>query len=122
MRKQQQGITFIGWLFLLIPLAIVAYAGIRVVPYYLNYTKVVKALEQTANQFKTEQASDPQQIRLALAGRMNIEGITRPGVNDIVIRKAGSGWELQADYEEVTPLFFNLQLLLVFDKRVATTG
>ena len=38
----------IGWIFLLIPMAIVLYAGIRVVPEYLNYYKVVTAMKETA--------------------------------------------------------------------------
>jgi len=46
MRHRQRGITFIGWIVLLIPVASVGYAGIRVVPVYLNYMKVAKALEQ----------------------------------------------------------------------------
>ena len=37
MRSKQRGITFIGWVLLLTPLAICAYAGIRVAPLYLNY-------------------------------------------------------------------------------------
>ena len=32
MRHSQRGITFIGWLVLLVPVAIVVYAGIRLIP------------------------------------------------------------------------------------------
>ena len=42
MRQRQRGITFIGWIVLLIPVAIVGYALIRVAPVYLNYMKVAK--------------------------------------------------------------------------------
>ena len=45
MRAHQHGITFIGWLFLLVPIAIVAYAGIRIAPVYLNYMKVSRSLD-----------------------------------------------------------------------------
>ena len=32
MRKYQRGVTFIGWIILMIPIAIVFYAGIRLTP------------------------------------------------------------------------------------------
>ena len=38
--RKQRGVTMIGWIFLLVPVAIVLYAGIRVGPEYLNYYKV----------------------------------------------------------------------------------
>jgi hypothetical protein len=120
MRKQQQGITFIGWLFLLIPIAIVGYAGIRVTPYYLNYYKVVSVLEKIAIQAKTDDSLDDQRLRFQVGDRFNIEGITFPDTKDISIRKVGSGYDLQADYENVVPLFGNLQLLLIFNKTVNT--
>ena len=45
MHSRQAGITFIGWLFLLVPVAIVGYAGIRLLPVYLTYMKVAKAVQ-----------------------------------------------------------------------------
>ena len=51
MRARQKGITFIGWLFLLVPVAIVGYSGIRLAPKYLTYMKVTKALKQTAAEY-----------------------------------------------------------------------
>ena len=45
MMRKQRGVTMIGWIFLLVPVAIVLYAGIRVAPEYLNYYKVVTAHE-----------------------------------------------------------------------------
>ncbi len=42
MRHTQRGVTFLGWLILLIPVAIVVYAGIRLTPIYLNYMRVAQ--------------------------------------------------------------------------------
>jgi hypothetical protein len=52
MRKSQRGVTVLGWVVLLIPVAVIGYALIRIAPIYLNYFKVVKALEQTASESK----------------------------------------------------------------------
>ena len=55
MRTRQAGITFIGWLVILVPIALVGYAAIRLTPVLLNYMKVSQALERTA----TSVASEP---------------------------------------------------------------
>ena len=44
-RSRQRGVTFLGWMFLLIPLAMVVYAGIRLAPMYLNYMRVARSVE-----------------------------------------------------------------------------
>ena len=54
MRHRQRGVTAIGWVFLLIPMAIVIYAGIRIGPIYLDYYKVVQALKETAVKLKSD--------------------------------------------------------------------
>jgi hypothetical protein len=117
MRNRQRGITAIGWIFLLIPMAIVIYAGIRVVPFYLNYMKVTKALEQTANEFSGSSV-DAKQIRVALAKRFDIDLIYSPTDTEIAVRKGKDGWEMEADYIETAPLFGNVELTLLFNKRV----
>jgi hypothetical protein len=58
MRNRQLGVTAIGWLFLLTPLAIVVYAGIRLAPVYLNYMKVAKAMDQDGSWLLVESQYD----------------------------------------------------------------
>ena len=55
MTRRQRGVTTIGWIFLLVPVALVFYAGIRVGPEYLNYYKVVTALKETASKLKSDE-------------------------------------------------------------------
>ena len=52
MRNKQRGVTVIGWLILLIPFAIVGYAGIRLLPLYLNYMKVTRTLDQVHGELR----------------------------------------------------------------------
>jgi len=49
--RKQRGVTAIGWIFLLIPMALTIYAGIRVTPVYLNYWRVVEAMNKTSGRF-----------------------------------------------------------------------
>ena len=116
MRRTQRGVTFIGWLILLIPVAIVGYAGIRLVPIYLNYTRVARSLSQVAQE---SQASDPAQtIRFALDKRLDIEGISFPETKDFTIKRDGQSWVMGIDYEDGAPLVSNISLSLKFSKYV----
>lgn len=117
MRSRQTGITFIGWLFLLAPIAVVGYAGIRLVPVYLNYMKVAKVLEQTATENKGETTLSPDAVRRSIYSRWNVEGITFPDAANIAISRDGSQWALEANYEDSVPMFAGISLVVHFDKR-----
>ena len=117
MRKRQNGITFIGWLFLLVPVAIIGYAAIRLTPVYLNYTKVARSLEQIAADNEGESQLNATAVRIALEKRFDIESINFPEVKQIEVGRDGQDWVLRANYEEVVPLFSNVSLLVKFDKR-----
>jgi hypothetical protein len=117
MRKSQRGITLIGWMLLLIPIAIIGYAGIRVAPYYINYFRVVKALDQTASESKGE-TINPTDVHNSLERRFNVEYVDKPDAKDIEVHRDGEHWVAIAKYEEVAPLFGNLSLLMEFDKQV----
>jgi len=118
MIRRQRGVTAIGWVFLLVPLAIVGYAGIRVGPEYLNYYKVVQALKETATKLKSDDALSQQAIRASIERRFDTGYIDRPTVDEIEIEKTDAGWSTTADYETVVPLFGNLSLLMEFKKTV----
>ncbi|MEO8316140.1 MAG: DUF4845 domain-containing protein [Pseudomonadota bacterium] len=118
MRSRQTGITFIGWLFLLVPIAIVGYAGIRLVPVYLNYMKVSKTLKQTAQENKGETTLNVTAVRASIDKRFDIEAVGYPKVSDVVVARTGDTWSLSVDYEDTVPLFAGISLLVHFDKRV----
>jgi hypothetical protein len=115
---KQRGVTMIGWIFLLIPVAIVLYAGIRVGPEYLNYYKVVTAMKETANQLKSDETLSPATITTALEKRFDTGYIDKPNVKEIQIARADEGWEMVANYESLVPMFGNLHLLMAFNETV----
>jgi hypothetical protein len=118
MRARQRGITFIGWIVLLIPVAIVAYAAIRVVPVYLNYLKVSRALDQVASEHKGDEQVSMQAVRNSLEKRFDIDSVSYPTVQQVSIVREGKSVAVEARYEDVAPLFANISVLLRFDKRV----
>ena len=121
MRNRQVGVTAIGWLFLLTPLAMVIYAGIRLTPVYLNYMKVVKAMEGTVGELKAGGVS-PQSIRTAIDKHFEIDMVEYPTTKDMKITKDGASWIVESQYDDDAPLFANLSLHVTFDKKVKIGG
>ena len=118
MHKRQAGVTFIGWIVLLIPMAIVVYMAIRLVPIYLNHMKVASAVQQAADDARNEQTVSPTAVRNSIARRFDIEGVTRPEPSEVRVARDGEGWAIEVNYEQVAPLFGSIDLLVTFDKRV----
>lgn len=118
MFRRQRGVTFIGWLILLIPVAILGYVGIRLVPIYLNFMRVSHSIEQTASEMKNEDVATltPQLIRATLGKHFDIESIMFPDLKDVSVTRDGAGWVMEAKYEDVAPIFSNISLTVDFDK------
>jgi hypothetical protein len=116
MHRQQRGVTMIGWLLLLIPVAIVGYAGIRLAPIYLNYFSVVRSMDRLAQESRSDDSA--QSLRFALEKRLDIEAVTFPDSKDFTIKRDGQAWVLQVDYEDAAPLVSNVSLLAKFSKTV----
>ena len=117
MRKRQNGVTAIGWVFLLTPLAIVVYAGIRLAPVYLNYMKVAKAMDQVGNELKAGGVS-AQSIRATIDRHFEIDMVDYPTTRDMKITKDGGSWVVESQYDDDAPLFANVSLHFLFDKKV----
>ncbi len=60
MRNHQQGMTFIGLLFILAMAGVIVYAGIRLAPLYLNYMKVAKAMDRSGDRSQRGQSRSGQ--------------------------------------------------------------
>jgi hypothetical protein len=118
MLRRQRGVTFIGWLILLIPVAILGYMGIRLVPIYLNYMRVAHSVEQTASEMKVDDVATltPLLIRATLSKHFDIESISFPDVKDVTVTRDGTGWIIEAKFEDTAPLFGNISMVVDFDK------
>jgi Flp pilus assembly protein TadG len=120
MRNRQRGVTAIGWLVLLTPLAVVVYAGIRLAPVYLNYMKVAKAMDGAVSELKS--GASPDSIRSTIDKHFEIDMVEYPTIKDMKITKDGGAWVVESQYDDDAPLFANLSLHVTFDKKVKVGG
>jgi hypothetical protein len=118
MRSKQTGVTLIGWIILLTPIAVCGYEGIRLAPVYLNYMKVVRTLDLVKTELKDGGAGNMQEVRKSVEKQLNIESVDYPDIKDIKITREGKSWVINASYDDQAPLFQNIFILVTFDKTV----
>ena len=118
MQRRQRGMTFIGLLCILAMAGVIVYAGVRLVPVYLNYMNIVKTLETTASEFKGENA-DPGAMRNSLERHWEITTISAVDYKDVEITKdEDGGVSLHVVYDDSEPYLGNVSLAVHFDKTV----
>ena len=117
MKHRQRGMTFLGMVTILIILGAGLYGAIRLVPVYLDYTKVARALEQVRDEHSAID-TNPQMIRNSLERRWDVEDIKGIGWKEIEIKRTNEGYEVRAPYDVERPFVANVYLLVKFDKSV----
>ncbi len=117
MRRPQQGMTFIGLMFILVFVGAVGYGVVRLIPVYLNYMKLVRTMESAVTESKGEGASIDA-IRNTIGRHWDIEDITGVDQKDIEITRDDSGLTLHVAYDDSVPYIANISLSVHFDKTV----
>jgi hypothetical protein len=117
MHRRQRGMTFIGLMCILVLVGTIGYAGVRLVPVYLNYMKLARTMESAASEFKGE-APNLDGVRKSLDRHWAIEDITGIDQKDIEVTKDDGGLTLHAVYDDTVPYIANVSLSVHFDKTV----
>ncbi|MBS0396982.1 MAG: DUF4845 domain-containing protein [Proteobacteria bacterium] len=117
-QRRQGGMTALGFLILVAFVGLFIYAAIRLLPVYLEYFNVVRAMEG----IKADAEGGASAMRNALEKRFDIEDIKSLTYKDIEIRKDGGGWVLHAAYDAEAPYIGNVGLVVHFDKTVTLSG
>jgi Domain of unknown function (DUF4845) len=118
MRQHQQGMTLIGLLCILALAGLVVYAGIRLVPVYLNYMAIARTLDAVAGEVKGDNP-DPETMRSLIDRHFAIEDpriITQ--AKDVEITREDGGVQMHVSFDETVPYLANVSLSVHFEKTV----
>lgn len=116
-RRQQRGMTFTGWLLVLVIFGIFALAALRLVPIYLEYYRINSVLSSLKVEM-VDSSPSKKDIKSFLDKRFNIESIARIKPSDIKITPKSETWEVRANYDARTEFIGNLHFIVTFDKVV----
>jgi hypothetical protein len=117
MLSRQRGATAIGMLVIVGIIAFGLYGGVRLLPLYLEYMAIVRAMEQTASE-SDGNATSPPELRRSLDRRWTIEDIKSIQPKDIEIKKISGGFSMRAFYRAEAPFVSNVSLVADFDKTI----
>ena len=123
MKSKQSGVTLIGFLIIIIVVGFFAYMGMKLLPAYLEYMGVTKAMNQIATEGTSGKSLDG--IRRDLMFKMGfqyVDDATLKPADITVKRDAGGASRLQVVYDKQIPFMFNIDFLLHFNRSVALQG
>lgn len=112
-RSRQRGLSLLGWVVVLIVLAVFGTAAFRMVPAYMEYNTIKSATVSLLGDSKTALMSE-REIRDALGKRFVINQVDAITANDLVVSKEGGRVSVAVDYEVREPLFYNVSVVMTF--------
>ena len=121
MKSKQKGITLIGFLMLLMVVGFFGYMAMKLVPAYMEFMGVTKAM----NQLATEGGSTSvDQLRRNLMNKLDFQYVGSDTITpqDIGLKRTGNGAELNVSYDKRIPFMYNVDFLVHFEKSVKLQG
>lgn len=109
--------TAIGMLILAIIIGLIGFAGLKLLPLYLNHYKVVSVLNGVKEELDGQNPTRTD-IRKSIDKRMVVESINSIDLDDIKITKETPGYVVAAQYEQRTSFIANIAFTVSFDKTV----
>jgi hypothetical protein len=116
--RNQRGVTLTGLLMASIAIAVLALFGMKVVPEYIEYGKVMSNLKAIAGDASMKGASVAE-VRAAYTRRADTSYIQSVTAQDIDVTKEGGNLVLSVAYTRRIPLFGPISLLIDFEGSTA---
>jgi Domain of unknown function (DUF4845) len=111
--RKQAGLGLFGMLIVCILIVIVAVAGLKVVPAYIEYFNIKKAVTAIVRSGEARKATPPE-IRAAFDRRAAIDDFSSVTGKDLEITKDGNDVVISVSYPRRIPLVANVSLLIDF--------
>ena len=122
MQHRQRGMTMLGILVLVVVVGAWVYAGIRLLPKYLEYMRVAATLEKVRDEYDSNPGSTEFMLRKAVERHFDIEMVEVITAADIDITKEGGEFTMRASYDDTVPLAGNVSFHVEFDKSVVVNA
>ena len=110
MKRNQSGMTLIGFVIVLAVAGFFAYTGMKLVPMYSEYYAVKQALKGLAQEPGVANY-EPAKIQDLFFRRLYISYADNVKPENVKIKRADNGWQMDVDYEVRKPLVSNLDVV-----------
>ena len=112
---QQKGVTAIGWLIILGLIGFFVLLILKMYPSYYEYYMISSTLETMS---KDSGFESPAEIRDKAERRFDISYVDTITPKQLIIKPYGQSWMVTAKYESRVHLFYNVSVVMDFDKQV----
>ena len=110
MKRKQGGMTMLGFLITLSVVILFLFCGMKIVPMYIEYYSVKKALASIASDAQAADATK-EKIRSIFARHMQIDYVSVIKPEMLKIETTDAGYNLLVDYERREALIANLDVV-----------
>jgi hypothetical protein len=115
MMKKQRGMTFLGFVIVVVIGLSLVLAGVKVVPVYIEFASVKKVIQRIGDDSNFDSMSK-QEIMTTFDKSASVSYVTVVSGNDLIIGQGESGGrEVSVEYQVVEHLAFNLSALMDFE-------
>jgi Tfp pilus assembly major pilin PilA len=112
--RRQRGLTILGFMLVAAVVVIFAMVGFRVVPSYIEYFSVKRALADTMRG-GTADPNNPAAFRSELARRLQTSYVEDVKATDAILTRQGTQVVAEMAWERRLHLFGNMYILLEFE-------
>jgi len=112
--RRQAGVTAIGWMIILGLIGFFVFLTLKMLPSYLDYFKVVSALESV----EKKTASSPMEIRKHIGKQFDVSFVHAITPKQIKIKNMGEAFNVIAKYDDRVHLFANVDVVMSFENQV----
>jgi Tfp pilus assembly major pilin PilA len=110
-KREQKGISLVGFIFVIVVVAVIAVLGMKVVPTVVEYTAIKKAIAYAQSTGTTER-----EIQLAFDRQSSVGYIDSVSGKDLEItRNNNGGFDVSVAYEKKIALFGPVSLLIDYE-------
>jgi hypothetical protein len=115
---RQRGLTILGFMLVAAVVVIFAMVGFRVVPSYIEYFSVKRALDDTMRGGSAD-PNNPAAFRAELARRLQTSYVEDVKSTDAILQRSGTQVVAEMAWERRLHLVGNMYILLEFEARSA---
>jgi tetrahydromethanopterin S-methyltransferase subunit F len=112
--EKERGLSMTGFLFTTVVIIVVALVAFRVVPSYIEFFTVQKALDQTMQEVSTPTVSE---IRRSMDRRLSADYVDSVRSSDVLIGREGNLIVATLSWQKVLHMIGNASILLEFEAR-----
>jgi hypothetical protein len=115
--KKQEGMTFAGWLIVLVLIGFFALLGMKLVPIYLEHYTVKTVIESLRNEpLITKQSAN--EVRQMIMRRLDINGVYDLKKEHVAVKKSPGILHVNIAYQVQRKMVGNIDVLISFSDEI----